>query len=147
MRYLYFFLSLSVFLIACSDKLNKPSEDTEVKDGMFIHITNSYDDPHRVLMPLKMASIMADDKDVLIYMDIHAVEFLTNGSKDITFEGFKSAHTYIRMLLDKGVSVYACPTCLKIAGYTPNDLIPGIQIAQKNRFYNFTQGKIISLDY
>jgi hypothetical protein len=26
-----------------------------VKDGVFVHITESYNDPHRVLMPLKMA--------------------------------------------------------------------------------------------
>jgi len=32
--------------------------DSTIRDGVFIHITESYNDPHRVLMPLKMATIM-----------------------------------------------------------------------------------------
>lgn len=124
-------------------------DKTEVpeRDGVFIHITQSYNDPHRVLMPLKMAILMADEKDVLVYMDIHAVEFLIKESKDIQFADFESAHTYIRMLKEKNVGVYACPTCLKIAGFNPDDLMEGIQIADKDKFFNFTSGRIVNLDY
>ncbi len=61
---------------------------------------------------------MADDKDVLIYMDIHAVNLLVNGSEDLTHDGFE-----------------------------PADLKEGIQTAQKGKFFNFTKGWIITLDY
>ncbi len=118
-----------------------------VRDGMFIHITECYDDPHRVLMPLKMATMMAKDKDVIVYMDIHAVLLLVKGAKDITFADFESAHTYIKQLVANNVGVYACPTCLKIAGYAPEDLMEGVQVAQKDKFFNFTKGRIITLDY
>jgi predicted peroxiredoxin len=121
--------------------------ETPVKDGVFIHITQCYDDPHRVLMPLKMASMMADDKDVIVYMDIHAVQLLVKGAKDMQFADFESAHTYIKKLTDKKVGVYACPTCLKIAGFKPEDLMDGVQVAQKDKFFNFTKGRIITLDY
>ncbi len=122
------------------------SADT-VRDGVFIHITESYNDPHRVLMPLKMAVMMAADKDVLVYMDIHAVELLVKGAKDLNFADFESAQSYIRQLADKKVGVYACPTCLKIAGFKPEDLLDGVQVAQKDKFFNFTSGRIITLDY
>ncbi len=121
--------------------------DAVVRDGVFIHITESYNDPHRVLMPLKMATIMANDKDVLVYMDINAVELLVKGAKDMTFAEFESAQTYIRQLIDKKVGVYACPTCLKIAGFNPEDLIDGVQVAMKDKFFSFTSGRIITLDY
>ena len=121
--------------------------ETSARDGMFIHITESYNDPHRVLMPLKMAVMMSMDKDVIVYMDIHAVELLVKGAKDMNFADFESAHTYIKQLTDKGVGVYACPTCLKIAGFKPEDLIDGVQVAQKDKFFNFTKGRIITLDY
>lgn len=121
--------------------------DSTVRDGVFIHITESYSDPHRVLMPLKMAALMADDHDVLVYMDIHAVELLVKGAKDISFEDFEPAQTYIKQLIDKNVGVYACPTCLKIAGFTPEDLMDGVQVARKDRFFNFTRGRIVTLDY
>jgi len=120
---------------------------TNARDGVFVHITECYSDPHRALMPLKMAVMMADDKDVLVYMDIHAVHLLVKGSEDLKFADFESAHTYIKKLIEKGVGVYACPTCLKIAGYKPEDLMEGVQVAQKDKFFNFTKGRIITLDY
>jgi predicted peroxiredoxin len=118
-----------------------------ITDGVFIHISAGYEDAHRALMPLKMATLMADDKDVLIYMDIHAVNLLVKGAEDLTHEGFESAHTYIRQLLDMEVGIYACPTCLKVAGFTPGDLMEGVQIAQKDKFFDFTRGRILTLDY
>ncbi len=89
------------------------------RDGVFIHITASYDNPHRLLMPLKMATMMAKDKDVLIYMDIEAVKVLVKGAIDITHPEFKSAHTYIKQLSSMGVGIYACPTCLKMLIISP----------------------------
>jgi predicted peroxiredoxin len=118
-----------------------------VRDGVFIHITESYNDPHKVLMPLKMAVMMSKDKDVLVYMDIHAVELLVKGAKDLNFADFESAQTYVKELVANNVGVYACPTCLKIAGFNPEDLMEGVQIAQKDKFFNFTKGRIITLDY
>jgi predicted peroxiredoxin len=120
---------------------------SEVRDGVFIHITQCYDDPHRVLMPLKMATMMAEGKDVIVYMDIHAVNLLVKGAEDIHFADFESAHTYIKKLLEMNVGVYACPTCLNIAGFKPEDLMDGIQAAQKDKFFTFTKGRIITLDY
>ena len=48
------------------DEAARSLPDT-VKDGVFIHITESYGNPQRLLMPLKMATLMADNKDVLVY--------------------------------------------------------------------------------
>jgi predicted peroxiredoxin len=126
---------------------NEVSALDSVRDGVFIHITESYNDPHRVLMPLKMATMMSQDKDVLVYMDIHAVELLVKGAKDLKFADFETAQAYIKALIDKKVGVYACPTCLKIAGFKPEDLMEGVQVAQKDKFFNFTKGRIITLDY
>jgi predicted peroxiredoxin len=151
-------LLISVFLIMSCNQNPKQTDtshdhaamaktETSVKDGIFIHITESYNDPHRVLMPLKMAVMMSMDKDVIVYMDIHAVELLVKDSKDLTYADFESAHAYIKQLTDKGVGVYACPTCLKIAGFKPENLMDGVKVAQKDKFFDFTKGRIITLDY
>ena len=135
-----------ILMSSCvKNTMESPSEPET--DGVFIHISEGYEDAHRALMPLKMATIMADDKDVLIYMDIQAVYLLVKGSEDLNHEGFESAHTYIRQLLDLDVGIYACPTCLTVAGFGPDDLMEGIQTAQKDKFFNFTKGRIITLDY
>jgi predicted peroxiredoxin len=157
MKNLVLIVILGLLLVSCN-QTTKPLETsgTEAKtlavsdtarDGVFIHITESYNDPHRVLMPLKMATLMASDKDVIVYMDIHAVELLVKGAKDLNFSNFSSAQTYIKELVANNVSVYACPTCLKVAGFEAGDLMDGIEVAQKDKFFNFTKGRIITLDY
>jgi predicted peroxiredoxin len=150
-------LILGLVVLSCNAPHGHDSDTTHdtkmvattdsVRDGMFIHITAGYDDPHRVLMPLKMASMMATDKDVLIYMDIHAVELLVKGAKDMEHKGFDSFQTYIKLLVEKNVGIYACPTCLQVAGFKTEDLMDGVQAAQKDKFFDFTKGRIITLDY
>jgi predicted peroxiredoxin len=117
------------------------------RDGIFLHISSGYDNPHKVLMALKMAVMMSMDKDVLVYIDIKGVEMLVKSSKDMKFKDFPSLFELLDQLASKKVTVMACPTCLKIAGYQPEDLRQGIIIAQKDKFFNFTKGRIVTLDY
>ncbi len=146
-----------LFMVSCNQspktaetpgmETNKAVVMDTVRDGVFIHITESYNDPHRVLMPLKMAVLMSKDKDVLVYLDIHAVALLVKEAKDLNFADFESAQTYVKELIASGVGVYVCPTCLKIAGFKPEDLMEGVQVADKDKFFSFTKGRILALDY
>ena len=117
------------------------------KDGVFIHISHGTDDPHRLLMPLSMATMMAEDHDVLVYFDIEAVNTVLKDSPDVTFSHFASSKAQIKTLLEKKVVLMACPGCLKAAGKTKEDLADGIQIADKKKFFSFTKGRILTLDY
>jgi predicted peroxiredoxin len=147
-------LFIAVLLIMSCNQYHRKENDKQtasyeesVRDGVFIHLKEGYNDPHRVLMPMKMANLMAGDKDVLVYMDIHAVELLVKGARDMNYEDFESFQTYIKQLLEKKVGIYACPTCLKIAGINQEDLMDGVNLAEKDRFFDFTKGRIITLDY
>jgi predicted peroxiredoxin len=117
------------------------------RDGVFIHISHGKEDPHRLLMGLTMATRMMDDKDVLIYMDIEAVRVLLKGAPPVTQKVFEPSDVLLKKLLEAKVTVMACPTCLKVAGKEPADLLPGIQVARKEAFFSFTAGRILSLDY
>ncbi|MBE9044020.1 DsrE family protein [Pleurocapsales cyanobacterium LEGE 10410] len=121
--------------------------ETTVKDGVFIHISRGEDDPHRVLMALTLAEKMSEDKDVLVFFDIKGVEVPLKNADAIAFKEFETAQTLLPKLIDKGVHVCVCPMCLKAANYQPEDLIEGVQIAEKEAFFNFTEGRILSLDY
>ena len=117
------------------------------REGVFIHISHGPEDPHRVLMALKMAELMAADRDVLVYLDIHGIEAVLSDSQNIEFSHFPPSHEQIPRLLELGVPVYACPGCLKAAGKGPEDLSDGIQVAHKEAFFDFTDGRILTLDY
>ena len=117
------------------------------KDGIFLHISSGYDNPHKVLMALKMAVMMSMDKNVLVYFDIKGVDLVLKTSKEMKFKDFPTLNELFDQLAAKKVIMMACPTCMKVAGYKPDDLRPGIIIAEKDKFFNFTKGRIVTLDY
>ena len=147
------FLVTSLILVVSLAFMNYAQENEsktmqkEVKDGVFIHISHGTDDPHRMLMGLTMAERMSADKDVILYIDITGIDVVLKDSPDLTLEPFASSKTLIRNLLNKGITIMACPTCLKAADKTPEDLAEGISAADKDKFFNFTKGRILTIDY
>jgi predicted peroxiredoxin len=143
------------FTIACLGALavlgiagpSASSAAEETRDGVLIHLTKDGQDPHRVLMALRMAEIMAEDHPVLIYLDIDAVRVALDGAPDVSFKEFPSSRAQLARLIEKGVEIHVCPGCLKAAGKSPSDLMAGVKIAQKERFFAFTRGRVITLDY
>jgi len=143
-------LALSIFIaFGCAQAVPpaQPSPVEPPRDGVFIHISHGPEDAHRVLMALKMAELMAADRDVLVYLDIHGIEVVVADAPDIEYSHFPSSHTQISRLLELGVPLFACPGCLKAADKEPGDLADGIQVAEKDAFFNFTDGRILTLDY
>ncbi|MBE0662120.1 MAG: DsrE family protein [Bacteroidales bacterium] len=136
---------LSLLLASCQPPVKEELEKS--RDGVFIHITHDHNSPHRVLMPLSMATMMAGDKDVLIYMDIDAVKLVVKDAADIDYGHFTSLKSSLQKLIEMNVGIYACPSCMKTAGIVPEDLIEGVRVAEKDRFFDFTKGRIITLDY
>jgi peroxiredoxin family protein len=41
----------------------------------------------------------------------------------------------------------ACPGCMKVMGVTDDMLKEGVVVASKDRFFDFTEGGILTLDY
>jgi len=141
--------ALVLFSVLCLAAVLAPPVQAEdnVKDGVFIHISHGSDDPHRLLMALNMAKIMADDHDVLVYIDIKGVDAVLKDSPDISYSHFPSSRTQFSALLKQGATLMVCPGCLKAAGKSQEDVADGIQIADKNAFFDFTKGRILTLDY
>lgn len=152
MRTSLVFLAVGIFCLSglgCCDC--DQQADIEIiepaRDGVFLHISHGAEEPHRVLMALKMAELMAADRDVLVYFDITGIEVVLADAEDIAYSEFPSSQAQLAKLLEIGVPLYACPGCLKAAGKTPDDLADGIQVANKDAFFDFTDGRILTLDY
>ncbi len=124
-----------------------PLNRTDVRDGVFVHLSKGAEDPHAVSMALKMADLMAADRDVLVYCDLKGINVVLQDAPDIRFPTFDSSRTQIKALMGRSVPIYACPGCLKALGKTPGDLMPGVRVAEKEAFFSFTKGRILTLDY
>lgn len=147
MKKLFVILLTFVFVTLQGCKTEVTTETTKETDGVFVHISHGSDDLHRLLMGLQMAAVMSEDKDVLLYFDISGIEAVLKDSEDFNYSHFPSSKTQLDKLLSKGITVMACPGCLKAAGKTAEDLMEGVQIADKEKFFSFTKGRILTLDY
>lgn len=122
-------------------------DEASRRDGVFIHVSHGADDPHRLLMALSMATKMADDHDVLVYFDIDGIDAVLEGAGEVAFAPFPPLADQLAELRGRGITLMACPGCLKAAGKTADDLVAGVEVADKARFFSFTKGRILTLDY
>lgn len=72
---------------------------------------------------------------------------VVKGAADLHDKQFPSSAQQLAALPKKGVTLMACPGCLKAAGKTTADLAPNVEVADKHRFFSFTKGRILTLDY
>jgi predicted peroxiredoxin len=147
----YFFslaLLITIFFVYSFYYQDETSDTKDrPKDGVFIHVTHGNKHPHRVLMALNLAEKMAPDKDVILYFDIDGIETLLKDAPDLSFTHCPSSHAQIKKLLDMGIKMMACSGCLKSIGKTPEDLREGVVLADKEQFFNFTSGRILTMNY
>jgi len=121
--------------------------ETSRGDGVLLHVTTATSSPHRLSMGLHMASIMKETHPVLVYFDIEAVQAVVTDGPALTHPRFGSAAEAVAGLAASGVRLRVCPSCLEAAGKTPEDLVPGVQLADKDEFLGFASGRILTLDY
>jgi predicted peroxiredoxin len=158
MKKFFILFLLPALLLSCNmpednKQLTNNEADTAtsmetVRDGAFIHLSHGAEDPHRVWMAMKMADIMSQDKDVLLYFDITAVNVVLKNAPDISVkEGMSGSQEMLNKLIGNGVQLLVCPGCLEVAGKTKEDVMDGVGIAEKELFFNFTKGRILTIDY
>jgi predicted peroxiredoxin len=117
------------------------------KEGLFIHVKQGADNPHEVLMALSMASKFAADHDVLMYFDIDGIEMVTKNAPNLQMEPFGSSDDLFDSLANAGVTLFACPGCMAVYGVKVEELRNGFKVADKEQFFKFTDGRILSIDY
>lgn len=136
-------LVLAAWLAGCGTSASSPSSD----GGVFVHIKSGPDQAHSVLMGLRMVQMMAEDRDVLVYFDVDGVKCVTADAPELKMEPFGSSRDLIADLAGRGVGLYACPGCLKAHSLTSERLMPGVKVANREAFFTFTEGRVITLDY
>lgn len=133
----------------------EPTSIAADTDGLFINIhTGSGDNAtnHRLVMALRTAAMAAESgRDVYVLFDTSGIDHVVQGAEDVTFtteDGtVRSVQTLIDEALAAGVTIAACPMCLNSKGYTPEDVKEGIIIHNIDKFFDFTDGRVVSLSY
>lgn len=151
MKKIVLLLGLAMMFTGCI-RVNQPAVpqihvSTDARDGMFIHVKKGPENAHEVLMALSMATKFAEDYDVLMYFDIDGIKMVTKDAPNLTMQPFGSSDELFKNLVNIGVTIFACPGCMKVEGVEASDLRTGVTVADKDEFFNFTDGRILSIDY
>ena len=117
------------------------------KDGAFIQITSGPEHPTSVLMGLTMALQLADDYDVIVFLDVRGPEVALIKTPSLEQKRFEASKILFQRLIDKGIRIVVCRTCLEVLNKTEFDLVKGVKIANKSDLFDFTKGRILSLTY
>ncbi len=151
MKKVFALLMLPLLMSACirvSTEVDKLAElDDPITDGAFIHISKGSADTHDVLMALMLADKFSTSNDVLVFFDKDGIELVTKDAPNLEMDPFDSSNDIFKRLVDLNVTILACPACMKVAGMEEGDLREGVQMAEKEQFFDFTEGRILSLDY
>jgi len=116
-------------------------------DGAFIHISKGSADTHDVLMALMLADKFATSNDVLVFFDKEGIEMVTKDAPNLEMDPFDNSDEIFERLVNLNVSILACPACMKVSGVEEADLREGVRMAEKEQFFDFTEGRILTLDY
>ena len=150
MKKVFALLLIPLLAVACirvDNKTEPQGEHEKPTDGVFIHISKGAADTHDVLMALMLADKFSTTNDVLVFFDKDGIDMVVNDAPNLEMDPFDSSDDIIGRLLNRGVQILACPACLKVAGAEESDLRNGVKLAEKERFLDFTEGRILTLDY
>jgi predicted peroxiredoxin len=150
MKRIFALLLVPAILAACVRVEQAPEKIVETEkptDGAFLHISKGSEDTHAVLMALMLADKFSTSNDVLVFFDKQGIEMVVEGAPDLQMDPFDGSDAIFERLIDLDVEILACPACLEKAGYGESDLRTGVKLAEKERFFDFTEGRILSLDY
>ncbi|MFO7670896.1 MAG: DsrE family protein [Bacteroidales bacterium] len=150
MKQTFMLLLIPLLTVACLRVEQAPAsaEQSEKKtDGVFIHISKGAEDSHAVLMALMLADKFSTTHDVLVFFDQDGIDMVVNDAPNLKMDPFDASDEIFERLLNRGVEILACPACMKVAGVENDDLRDGLKIAEKERFLDFTEGRILTLDY
>ena len=149
MKKAFALLLIPLLAVACI-RVNNAEPETvqeDKTDGVFIHISKGAEDTHDVLMALMLADKFSTSNDVLVFFDKDGIDMVVDNAPDLEMDPFDSSEDIFERLVNRGVEILACPACMKIAGLEKEDLRNGVKLAEKERFLDFTEGRILTLDY
>jgi len=146
-----FALLLAPLLMSACIRVNTEgeiaAESKAETDGAFIHISKGSADTHDVLMALMLADKFSTSNDVLVFFDKEGIELVTKDAPNLEMEPFDNSDDIFERLINLNVTILACPACMKVSGVEEADLREGVQMAEKEQFFDFTEGRILTLDY
>jgi sulfur relay (sulfurtransferase) complex TusBCD TusD component (DsrE family) len=122
----------------------------EQGDRVVVHVKSGdpkdYDEVHAASMAMNLATNLQNaGMNVTVYLDVNGVHLAVQQPSFI----HSQANSMLRDLITNGATVIVCPHCLVEAGYSPEQLVEGAQLAspEEATMANVLRGNVTVIDY
>jgi hypothetical protein len=148
-------LALSLAGESCptDDDDDSVAEPDVERQSMILHVKTGTDqsetpEAHAVLMALTQAWKQAEaGRTVLVHFDLEGVQ-AAMADTNLSYTSFLDSEELFEMLFTfDNVRVQACPGCVAALGCDISQLREGIQVGSPDSWWEFTEGRTITLDY
>ena len=118
--------------------------------NMVVHLTSgnpeNADEVHAATMALTLANAFQDaGRNVTLFLDVNGVNLAVSDPP----AGLNETSPLMESFITNGGNVYVCLHCLTVAGYTPENVISGVKVAQlhEQTMLKVLDGDAIVIDY
>jgi sulfur relay (sulfurtransferase) complex TusBCD TusD component (DsrE family) len=122
----------------------------EEGDRLVVHVKSGdpkdYDEVHAATMAMDLANHTQNaGMNVTVFLDVNGVHL---GLQQPSFI-LNGANAMLKNLIANGATVIVCPPCLTEAGYSPEDLAEGVQLAspEEETMAHVLSGNVTVIDY
>ena len=123
--------------------------EDEKKPVLVVNMTAGSDDMHSVWMGLRLAEHALDGgRAAIVFMNVKAPPLASKKCPDdCRFGEMPPVKEQIATLVKKGGSVIVCPECAKANGVAEADLLPGVELATKEKLFGRIDGDTVVFSY
>ncbi|MAE62316.1 MAG: hypothetical protein CMJ49_13290 [Planctomycetaceae bacterium] len=129
--------TVAVVFAGCKAGGGKALSQGKYPPAMILNVTSGPGtDGHAVTMAMQLAGHALDDgRNVTLFFNVKSPPLVTRNGPAMQFGGNPPVRDMVRGLMDRGADVLVCPHCLKAASLGAGDLIPGAQVADREKLF------------
>ncbi|MBN1912121.1 MAG: DsrE family protein [Pirellulales bacterium] len=123
-------------LAGCGGEVQGKKAEQKNPPIFFANITSGTNDVHPVTMALQLAGHALDDgRKVVLFFNVRGVDVPTTKLPDDLAFHDKPVKKLLTDLIDRGAEVHVCPHCMKALGIDAKDLLPGVQVTNREKLF------------
>ena len=128
---------MAVVFAGCDAEGGKSLSAGMYPPAMILNITSGPDsDGHAVTMAMQLAGHALDDgRDVTLFFNVKSPPLVARNGPALQYGKNPPVREMVQALIKRGADVLVCPHCLKATGTSPDDLIVGAQVANREKLF------------
>ena len=100
------------------------------------NITSGSDDSHPVTMAMQLAGHALDDgRNVVLFFNVKGVQVAVKGVPLMGYRQTWLVADKLAELQKRGAVVLVCPHCMKVESIAADDLVDGVQVADRKKLF------------